>query len=342
MCAMHSPSPLAQGAAHGGAQDAASGVLYATGAFVIWGLFPLYFRAVASVSPLEVVLQRSAWSLVFVLAVLAALRRWGWLAALRSPPRQLATYAAGAVLLAANWLVYVIAVQAEHVVEASLGYFINPLVNVLLGVTLLHERLRRAQWLAVGLAATGVAWLTWQGGRLPWIALTLALTFGFYGLLRKTSRLGPLEGLALETLLIAPVVVPALVVWTLFHDGALLRGDPALIGWLLLAGPISVIPLVLFAAGARRLPLALVGLVQYVSPTLQLLLGVWVFHEPFGSGRLVGFAFIWAALALVSADALWRSGLVPRMPTLPSARDVSRPARVANAPAAPPAPAPPH
>lgn len=294
-------------------QGAGAGAMYAAGAFAMWGLFPLYFREVASVPPLEMILHRSVWALVFVLAVLGVLGRWQWLAALRSPPRQLATYAAGAALLAGNWLVYVYAVQSGRVVEASLGYFINPLVNVLLGVTLLHERLRRAQWLAVALAAAGVAWLTWMGGQLPWIALTLAFSFGFYGLLRKTSRLGPLEGLALETLLLAPLVVPALLWWTVMHGGAMARGDTGLVAWLLLAGPLSSIPLVLFAAGARRMPLALVGLVQYLSPTLQLLLGVWVFHEPFDGSRLVGFVFIWSALALVSADALWRSGLLPKL-----------------------------
>jgi len=288
-------------------------VLYALAAFTIWGLMPLYFRQVAEVPPLELILHRSLWALVFLLGLLAALGQWGWLAALRSPPRQLGLYLAGALLLAGNWLVYVLAIQAGRVVEASLGYFINPLVNVLLGVAVLHERLRRAQWLAVALAAVGVVWLTWQGDRVPWMALTLAFSFGFYGLLRKTSRLGPLDGLALETLLLAPLVLPALA-WFTFASGdggAAGRGGAALLGWLFLAGPLSAIPLVLFAAAARRMPLALVGLMQYLSPTIQLVLGIWVFHEPFDGVRLAGFACIWAALALVSFDALWRSGLVP-------------------------------
>jgi chloramphenicol-sensitive protein RarD len=302
------------------ASTTAGGVLFATGAFMLWGLFPLYFMAVASVSAVEVMLHRSVWSLAFVLLVLAALGRWQWLSALRSPPRQLALYALGAVLLAGNWFIYVIAMQTGRVVEASLGYFINPLINVLLGVTLLHERLRRAQWMAVALAAVGVAWLTWQGAGLPWMALTLAFSFGFYGLLRKTSQLGPLEGLALETLLLLPLMLPALAWWTYANGGALLRGDTVLTAWLLLAGPLSAIPLVLFAAGARRLPLALVGLLQYISPTLQLVLGVWLFREPFDATRLVGFAFIWAALALVSVDALWRSGLLPQRLTGPDRR----------------------
>ena len=180
---------------------------------------------------------------------------------------------------------------------------------LLLGVTLLHERLRRAQWLAVALAAAGVAWLTWHGGRLPWVAVALAFTFGFYGLMRKTSPLGALEGLAVETLLLAPLMLPALAWWTFNHADAALRGDAALIGWMLLSGPLSALPLVLFAAGARRLPLALVGLLQYLSPTLQFLLALWVFHEPFDHARLAGFVFIWAALLLVSVDALRRPAL---------------------------------
>jgi chloramphenicol-sensitive protein RarD len=191
--------------------------------------------------------------------------------------------------------------------EGSLGYFINPLVNVLLGVVVLRERLKPVQWVAVGLAAAGVLWLTWNAGRLPWIALLLAGSFGLYGLIRKTAPLGALEGLALENLLLAPIVVPALVWWTATHGGALAQGDIALGGWLLLTGPLTALPLLCFTAAARRLPLALLGMVQYSSPTLQLLLAVFYFHEPFDNRRLLGFALIWSALLLVSADALRNS-----------------------------------
>ena len=286
-----------------------TGLIYAALAFVMWGLFPLYFQFVAQVPPLEVVLHRSAWSLLFVLGLLAWQRRWTWLAETLRRPRRVALFAVSAVLLSVNWLVYVFAVQSGHVVEAALGYFINPLVNVLLGVLVLRERLRPLQWLAVALAACGVLWLTWQAGRLPWIALVLACSFGVYGLMRKTAPLGALEGLALENLLLAPVVLPALLWWTLSRDGVLLHGISPQLGWLLLAGPLTALPLLCFAAAARRLPLATLGMVQYVSPTLQLLLGVWVFHEPFDSRRLLGFVLIWSALALVSADAF---GLRPR------------------------------
>jgi chloramphenicol-sensitive protein RarD len=215
------------------------------------------------------------------------------------------------LLLWCNWLVYVYAAQTGHVVEASLGYFINPLVNVVLGVLVLRERLRTVQWVAVGLAALGMAWLTWQAGRLPWMALVLAGSFGLYGLMRKTAALGALEGLTLENLLLAPIVIPALWWWSVTRDGVLMHGVTPLLGWLLLAGPLTAVPLLLFAAGARRLPLATLGLVQYVSPSLQLLLGVWVFHEPFSGARMVGFALIWSGLALVSAEAL---GLRARWP----------------------------
>jgi chloramphenicol-sensitive protein RarD len=292
-----------------------AGLLYAALAFVTWGLFPLYFQFVAQVPPLEIVLHRTAWSLLFVLGLLGWQRRWAWLAQTLQQPRRLALFAASALLLACNWMVYVLAAQSGHIVEASLGYFINPLVNVVLGVAVLRERLRPPQWAAVALAAAGVAWLTWQAGRPPWIALALAGSFGLYGLIRKTAVLGALEGLALENLLLAPLVLPLLAGWTMTRHGVLLQGDPAIIAWLMLGGPLTALSLLCFAAAARRLPLATLGMVQYLSPSLQLMLGVWVFHEAFDSRRLLGFVLIWSALALLSAEAL---GL--RLPRLAPAR----------------------
>ncbi len=280
------------------------GIVYAAGAFLIWGLFPLYFQFIATVPPLEVVLHRSAWSLVFVLGVLVWRRQWAWLGETWRQPRRLGLFAISALLLSANWMVYVLAVQTGRVVDASLGYYINPLVNVLLGVLVLHERLRPLQWVAVALAACGVAWLTWQAGQLPWIALVLASSFGLYGLMRKTASLGPLEGLALENLLLAPLVLPALLWWTWQGHGVLAQGPASQVGWMLISGPLTALPLLLFAAGARRIPLATVGMLQYMSPSLQLLLGVFVFHEAFNMQRLLGFVLIWSALLLVSADAL--------------------------------------
>ena len=287
------------------------GFLYAIAAFTIWGLFPLYFRLIPLVAPLELVMQRTLWSLLFLGLLLTGLRRWAWLKQVWAEPRKLPLYAFSALLLAANWMVYVYAIQTHQVAEASLGYFINPLVSVLLGVLVLGERLGVIKWLAVALAAAGVIWLTWKLGRLPWIALVLACSFGVYGLVRKTSTLGALEGLALETLLLAPVALPALLWWTVSQNGAWAQADLTPAAWLVLSGPLSVFPLLFFAAAARRLPLATVGLVQYLSPSIQLLLAVWVFHEPFSSDRLVGFALIWSALALVSADAIRQSFMPP-------------------------------
>ena len=291
------------------------GFLYAIAAFTIWGLFPLYFRLIPLVAPLELVMQRTLWSLLFLGLLLTGLRRWAWLKQVWAEPRKLPLYAFSALLLAANWMVYVYAIQTHQVAEASLGYFINPLVSVLLGVLVLRERLGVIKWLAVALAAAGVIWLTWKLGRLPWIALVLACSFGVYGLVRKTSTLGALEGLALETLLLAPVALPALLWWTVSHNGAWAQADLTPAAWLVLSGPLSVFPLLFFAAAARRLPLATVGLVQYLSPSIQLVLAVWVFREPFSSDRLVGFALIWSALALVSADAIRQSFRPPAVAT---------------------------
>ena len=200
------------------------GIVYATLAYMAWGLFPLYFRQVAHVPALEVVVHRTVWSLVFVLAVLAVRRHWCWMRALWGQPRVLGAFAVSALLLSVNWLTYVWAVQNQHVVDASLGYFILPLVNVALGFVFLHERPRPGQWLAVAVAAAGVLWLAVQAGRLPWIALVLALSFGFYGLMRKVATLGALEGLALETMMLAPVAVAALAVWSSQGQGALVQG----------------------------------------------------------------------------------------------------------------------
>lgn len=281
------------------------GLLYAALAFTLWGVAPLYFKQLAAVTPVEIVLHRSVWSFAFLLLVLAALRRWAWLGPALRQPRQVALFAFTAALLSGNWTLYVWAVNNGHVLDASLGYFINPLVNVLLGVLVLHERLRRLQWAALALAAAGVLWLTWRAGQLPWIALTLAATFGLYGLLRKTAALGALEGLAMETLLMAVVALPVLGLWTVTGRSAAVQGDGAQLAWLMLAGPVTAVPLLLFASGARRVTLATLGLLQYIGPTIGFGLGVWLFHEPFDGGRLVGFVLIWSALVVYSAEGWW-------------------------------------
>ncbi|QPF72992.1 EamA family transporter RarD [Roseateles sp. DAIF2] len=281
------------------------GIAYAALAYLCWGLFPLYFKQLSEVPALEVVAHRTLWSLAFVALLLTLLRRWTWAGPVLRQPRVLGLFLLSAALLVANSLSYVWAVQHGHVLEASLGYFINPLINVALGFAFLRERPRPVQWLAVALAGFGVLWLTLQTGSLPWIALVLALSFGFYGLVRKIAPLGAMEGLALETLLIAPLAAAALGLWTVQGHSAFAQGDTRQLAWLLMAGPLTAVPLLLFAAGARRIPLTTLGLVQYISPSMQFFLGVWLFKEPLAPARLVAFACIWAALAIYSVEGLW-------------------------------------
>jgi chloramphenicol-sensitive protein RarD len=240
--------------------------------------------------------------------VLTVRRQWGWLAQARQP-KVLLSFIASAFFLSANWGIYIWAVNSGHVIESSLGYFINPLVNITFGYVLLKERLRPAQWGAIALAAIGVAWLTWQAGTLPWIALLLACTFGIYGLLRKTAALGALEGLSFETMVLFPLAL-VYVAWLTVHgENAFLNTSSDTTRLLLVAaGPITAIPLLLFASGARKIPLSVLGLLQYLSPTLQFFLGVWIFHEHFDSTKLVGFVLIWSALALFAAEGLLRRG----------------------------------
>ncbi|MEO8408399.1 MAG: EamA family transporter RarD [Oxalobacteraceae bacterium] len=284
-----------------------SGIFFAATAYVLWGLFPLYFKLLQTIPASQILMHRIIWSLAFVLVLLAWRRQWKWLPKVVRQPRVLLGFGASALLLSTNWLIYIWAVNNGRVVDASLGYFITPLVNVLFGYLLLKERLRPLQWAAIALAAAGVAWLTWQSGQLPWIGLALAATFGTYGLLRKTAALGPLEGLTLETLLLVPLALGYLALLGL-QDQNSFHSAPAATRWLLAAaGPITAIPLLLFAAGARRIPLSTLGFLQYIAPTLQLLLGVWLYREPFGGARLIGFITIWTALAVYSAEGLWQA-----------------------------------
>jgi chloramphenicol-sensitive protein RarD len=282
-----------------------SGVLQAGLAYALWGLFPLYFRLVSAVSPLDIVLHRALWSLAFLLGVLAVLRRWTWLRDVARRPRTLGLFASSALLLSANWLVYVWAVNNGRVVDASLGYFITPLVNVLLGYFVLKERPRRVQWIALMFAAAGVLWLTIGAGALPWVGLVLAASFGLYGLMRKTAPLGALEGLTLETLLLAPLAA-VLLAWRTTQGGHEPHLDATVSGLLALSGPLTALPLLLFAAGARKIPMATLGVLQYIAPSIQFALGVWLFHEPFAGPRLVGFALIWLALLIYTAEG-WRA-----------------------------------
>jgi chloramphenicol-sensitive protein RarD len=283
------------------------GVLFASSAYIAWGLFPLYFHMLGGVGALEVVMHRTVWSLVFLLCVLLVMRRWAWLRQVASQPRVLGAFALSAALLTVNWLTYVWAVQNRHVLDASLGYFILPLVNVAIGFFVLHERPRRGQWLAVLVATAGVLWLAIQAGHPPYTALVLALSFGVYGLLRKVGALGALEGLTLETLLLAPFAVCVLAYLTWQGQSAFVQGDVPTLAWLVLGGPLTATPLLLFAAGARRITLTTMGILQYIAPSLQFALGVWLFREPFQSARFVGFLLIWTALVIYSVEGWWMS-----------------------------------
>ncbi len=283
-----------------------SGILYGLSAYVLWGMFPLFFKQLQAASAIEVVLHRMVWSLVFVLIVLAVLRRWNWLGDVRRSPALLGKFAVSALLLAGNWLSYVWAVNNGHVLDASLGYFILPLINVALGFIFLHERPRKAQWVAFALAATGVLWMAVQSGHVPWLALLIAMTFGFYGLMRKTATLGALEGMSLETMLLAPLAVVALLWAGPSGPGSQWPAHDAHT-WLffLLSGPVTAIPLLLFAAGARRVPLSTMGFLQYITPSILALMGVFLYGETFAGPRAVGFVFIWVALLLYTAEGLW-------------------------------------
>ncbi|GIV88961.1 MAG: membrane protein [Chloroflexus sp.] len=278
------------------------GVGAAIAAYALWGLLPIYWKALNGATATEILAHRMIWSLLFLLAVLALRRQWDWVKVICQQRRLRLTYLASAILLAANWGIYVWAVQINRVVEASLGYFINPLVSIALGVIVLRERLRPAQWLAIALATAGVAWLTYSAGALPWIALALALSFGFYGLLRKQTPLGSFEALTVETLW---MFVPAVLWlgWLAGNNGGI-HHDTGL--WLLLlsTGVVTAAPLLFFGVATQRIPLTTIGILQYLAPTLQLLLGVLVYGEPFSLTQLIGFGAIWVALAVYTIDSL--------------------------------------
>ncbi len=289
------------------------GMLYAIAAYGLWGLFPLYWKTLQHVPALEILSHRMAWSLLFVLVLLVVRRQWGWLKTAVSQPKTLLLFTASAILLSLNWFVYIWGVNAGHIVETSLGYFINPLVSVLMGVFFLGEMLRRGQWAAIGLAAVGVVYLTVRYGALPWIALTLATSFALYGLIRKTAPLGSLEGLSLETALMFFPALGYLLYLEAAGTAAFGHVDTLTTVLLGFAGVATAVPLLLFAAGARLIKLATIGILQYIAPTLQFLLGILVYHEPFTLDRLIGFSLIWLALLLYSAENIWFIRHRPRL-----------------------------
>ena len=296
--------PPASAAAAPPHSHARAGALAAALCYFLWGLVPLYWRQLAGINPVELIAHRHVWSLAFLAALLAWQGGFGAVRGVFRDGRALALNFLSALLLTANWLIYVWGVNTGHVIECSLGYFLVPLVNVAAGRFVLHEHLRRVQWLAIGFAFVGVAVMIVQLGRPPWIALMLAATWGCYSLMRKQSTLGALAGLTVETLLLAPAAV-ALLLWQ-HHTGAGALGRVDLRTHLLVlsSGVVTAVPLVLFAYGARRVRLSTLGLLQYIAPSVQLVLGIWVYHEPFSRDRMIGFAFIWAALVLYTADNL--------------------------------------
>ena len=281
-----------------------TGILYALGAYVLWGLFPIYWKWLHNVPAVQVIGHRIGWSFILLMIVILATKQWTKFRSALTR-RVLGVYLIAGILLSFNWLIYVWAVNADHVVETSLGYFINPLFSVLLGMIFLKERLRPLQWLPIGLAALGVIYLTWTYGSLPWIALSLTFTFGFYGLVKKISPLGSLYGLTLET---GWVFLPALgyLIYTQVtgagafgHTGFL--SDFLMVG----SGVVTAVPLLMFASAAKRIPLTMIGVMQYIAPTLQFLIGVLLYKEPFTRTNLIGFSLVWVALIVFWVESVY-------------------------------------
>jgi chloramphenicol-sensitive protein RarD len=288
------------------------GLAAGSAAFTIWGLFPVYLHALSAVPSVQIIAHRVAWSCLFLLGWMALRGELGRLTTTLGKPRLLAGLGASALLISVNWLVYVWSVTHQHIVESSLGYYINPLVNVLLGVLVLRERPNALQWSAIALAALAVLYLALQAGRPPWIALALALTFSLYGFVRKVISVDALPGLATETLLL---LLPALgyLAWCETAGVAAFAHAGRAISWLLAgSGVVTAVPLFLFAYGARLLPYSTVGILQYIGPSLQLACGVLFYHESFAPARAAGFALLWAALVLYAGDGVWRARRLAR------------------------------
>lgn len=282
------------------------GLLFGVSAYTLWGLFPIYWPLLKPANPLEIVSHRAVWTLVFCFIILALTKTLKSTLSLLKRPKIVAGLFLSSILISINWIIYIYAANNEHVVEAALGYYINPLVVIATGVIVLKEKMRPLQWLAVGIAAIGVGVLTFDYGRLPWIALGLALSWGSYGLVKKQLGLGALEGLSIETLLSSGAYLGYLIWLGNTGEGQFshsLKLTLLLIG----GGAVTAIPLLLFNGSTNRLPLTLVGLLQYITPTIQFCIGVWYYHEAMPAARWVGFVIIWVALISLAID-LVRSG----------------------------------
>ncbi|MEO8034927.1 MAG: EamA family transporter RarD [Acidobacteriota bacterium] len=289
--------------------ESAEGILYGVATYGFWGIVAIYFKLVARVPPLEILAHRIIWSVVVLVAIVTIGRRWQALAVVVRSARSLRLLSLSTLLVATNWFIFIWAVTHSHLVEASLGYFINPIVSVLLGYLVLHETLRPIEWVSIALAAAAVTWLAVAAGVFPWISLGVALSFGFYGLVRKLAGVPSLEGLTIETAMLLPVATAFL----LFREagGTLMFGhvSHSLDLLLLAAGPITAIPLIWFASAVRRLRLATVGLLQFITPTIQFALAVALYHESFGREKLVAFVLIWCAVGIYGIANLQRSGM---------------------------------
>jgi chloramphenicol-sensitive protein RarD len=278
------------------------GVALGAASYVLWGLFPVYWPLLDPAAPVEVLAHRVLWTLVLMAAVLSVLRGWAALRALSA--RGWAMVAAAALLIAVNWGLFIYAVSVGHVVEVALGYYIGPLVSVLLGVFVLRERLRTVQWVAVGIATVAVLVIAVGDGRVPWLGLGLAVSFATYGLIKKTVPLPATASLTAEGVVLAPLAVAYLVALQVAGTGTLTGHGAGHVALLLSAGPVTAVPLLLYGAAARRIPLSLLGTLQYLAPTMQFLIGVVVFSEAMPAERWVGFGLVWLALVLFTVDLL--------------------------------------
>lgn len=301
------------------------GTACAIGAYLAWGVLPVYWKLLQAVPARQILAHRIVWSLLFLLFLLLARRELRSLVPARKP-RTLAIYVLASAVLALNWFLYIWAVNTGRIVETSFGYFINPLISVLLGVVFLRERLRLSQWLAMAIAAAGVAYIAWRHAGLPWIALVLACSFALYGLMKKTAPLPALPGLTLETALLWIPALAFLGFEEAHGRSAFLHAAWPLTLLLAFTGVVTALPLLLFSAAARSVPLSTLGLLQYLSPSCQLLIGLWAYGEPFDPGHAVGFGLIWTALAVYWVEGVWHNarskppGIVPSPARVPTQR----------------------
>ncbi|MBN1006578.1 EamA family transporter RarD [Amphritea pacifica] len=287
------------------------GIVFALCAYGMWGMFPIYFKSVASVSPFEVLSHRIIWSVIFMALFIAATGRWQELSKNIRQKKLLLKLTSSAILISINWVVFIWSVGQGHILDTSMGYFINPLVSLLLGMIILGERLRRVQWLAVSLAVAGVVYQLILLGNLPWVALVLACSFGTYGLLRKQIEVDPFSGLLIETLLLSPFALFYLAWLAQHNEITFLTEGLQMSGLLIAAGIVTSLPLICFAAGAKRLTLTVNGLLMYITPSLTFMLAVVVYDEPLDVNRLITFALIWSGLLLFTAESIWRIKKMP-------------------------------